>query len=94
MEKSKYYVSVFQEGKCTYSFFADDLHDLVTVKALYRGCEIEVFDIERFMKLSRADFLNALNESREHWNKTFEGTPEPVVEKKRSPRGMRKVVKK
>lgn len=43
---SKYFVSVFVGGKCATLFYSEDLCQIHVCRLLYKGCEIEVFDIE------------------------------------------------
>ena len=50
--KHNYFVSVFVDGKNVNSYFSEDLDDLVTIKALHKGCEICIFDFDNFVRFT------------------------------------------
>ena len=49
--KHNYLVSVFVGGKNVNSYYSEKLDDLVTIKALHKGCEISIFDMQNFVFL-------------------------------------------
>ena len=48
----KYFVSVFVGGKCASLFWSDDLCELHVCRLLYKGCEIDVFDLHSMCYVS------------------------------------------
>lgn len=41
----RYFVSISVGGKCVSLFFSEDLCEIHVCRLLYKGCEIEVFDV-------------------------------------------------
>ena len=48
MKKHNYLVSVFVRGRNVNSYFSENLDDLITIKALHKDCEINIFDLQSF----------------------------------------------
>lgn len=61
----KFLVSVFKGGKNVFSRFQETLHNLPLIRALHRGCEIEVYDMESSKVFKdvpkKKDFLRVIN---------------------------------
>lgn len=51
--KKNYLVSVFVDGKNVNSYFSENLDDLVTIKAMHKGCGITIFDLRGFALLTK-----------------------------------------
>lgn len=49
-----YLISVHSGGKCNNLFFSDDLDTLVTIRALYAGQELGIYDITNHCRFSPA----------------------------------------
>lgn len=82
----RYLVSVVIAGKCVHSYFSSNLDDLVTIKALYKGCEISIFDMERLIALTASEITEELVKSRLRWKNSLHPEPvqpEPVVEEEK-----------
>lgn len=47
-----FFVSVFVGGKCVSLFYSEDLCEIHVCRLLYKGCEIEVFDIRSMCYVS------------------------------------------
>lgn len=80
----RYFISVFVEGHNVYMFFATHLHDLATVKAIYRTCDIEVYDIFENARLSPKQVRAEIARAGVFLQKKYEETPPPppIAEKK------------
>lgn len=80
MSTHNYLVSVFVDGKHINSYFSVCLDDLVTIRALHKGCEVSIFDLQDFTTLSKEQVENEIKKSGERWKKSLERRPEkPVV---------------
>lgn len=51
MKENNYLVSIFVNGKCVDLFFSEDLCELYICRMLYKGCEIEVYDMRSFLEI-------------------------------------------
>lgn len=67
-----YLVSVFVGGKCVNLYYSENLDDLVTIKALYKDCEIFIFDIKTYETFSKALVDAEIQRSRLRWKKSLE----------------------
>lgn len=79
----RFLVSVVVAGKCVHSYFTDNFEDLVTIKAMYRGCLIEIFDMKHLTILTRNEVAGEIMRSGLRWKKSLESTPvepKPVIE--------------
>lgn len=91
MARNRFLVSVFDNGKNVNSFFSECLDDLVTIRAIHKGCEITIFDIEHFAFLTDEQVDIEVRKSGERWKlsmercvqKEEETKPVPVVKEKR-----------
>lgn len=85
----RYLVSVVIAGKCVHSYFSSNLDDLVTIKALYKGCVLGIFDMSTLTALTPAEIAEELTKSRLRWKKSLqpelEPEPEPVIEEEKKP---------
>lgn len=73
-----YFVSVFVAGKNVSSYWSDNLDDLVTIKAMYKGCDICIFDFHNFAQLSVEDVQREIGLASSRWRKSLE-KPAPIV---------------
>lgn len=82
-----YLVSVFVDGRNVDSYFSENLDDLVTIKAMHKGCEISIFDLHNNVKMTEKQVLAEIKKSGERWKKSMENpieiTTEIVVRKKK-----------
>lgn len=70
MAKHNYLVSVFVDGKNENSYFSENLDDLVTIKAVHKDCEISIFDLTTFTRMSMAQVEIEIKKSGERWKKS------------------------
>ena len=79
----KYLISVFIQDKCVHLFFADDLDDLVTIVAVYKHCDLSVFDLPAVRALTYEEVCDAVVEARERWGmqRTVAVVQKAVVQK-------------
>lgn len=75
--KHNYLVSVFVDGKSVNSYFSENLDDLVTIKALHKDCEIQIFDFDNFVRFSPEQVEREIIKSGKRWKKSLE-KPEVV----------------
>lgn len=68
--KLNYFVSVFFSGKYRYSYYSENLDELVTIKAMHKGCDIEIFDLQDFKQLSSTQVSRELKLSISRWKKS------------------------
>lgn len=66
-----YLVSVFVGGKNVNMYFSENLDALVTIKALYKDCEICIFDMCNYVRFTNEQVASAIQESGIRWNKYF-----------------------
>ena len=59
---NNYLVSVFVGGKCANLFFSEDLCELHVCRLLYKGCEIEVFDLRQIAAVPKDKIRSRENE--------------------------------
>lgn len=83
MGKQNYFVSIFVDGKNVGSHYSEDLTELVTVKAMYKGCELDILDMNTFQHLSEYEVRQKVNESVRSWKMAL--AVKPVVEEKAEP---------
>lgn len=85
--KHNYLVSVFVDGRNVDSYFSENLDDLVTIKAMHKGCEISIFDLRNNVKMTQEQVLVEIKKSGERWKKSMEKPVETstgtVVKKKK-----------
>lgn len=67
MKKHNYLVSVFVDGRNVNTYFSENLDDLVTIKALHKNCEINIFDLNSFVIFSRNMVDSEIKKSCERW---------------------------
>ncbi len=67
---NNYLVSVFLNGKHVHSYFSKNLDDLVTIKALHKGCEIDIADIHNFVCYSESQVENEIKKSVWRWRES------------------------
>ena len=72
--KHNYFVSVFVGGKNVNSYYSENLDDLVTIKALYKDCEICIFDMNTCESFSKEHVNAEINASGLRWKKSQERT--------------------
>ena len=72
-----YLVSVFVDGKSVNSYFSKNLDDLVTIKALHKNCEIQIYDLDNFERLTPVQVEREIIRSGKRWKKSLE-KPEVV----------------
>lgn len=70
--KHNYLVSVFVDGKSVNSYFSENLDDLVTIKALHKDCEIQIFDFDNFVRFSPEQVEREIIKSGKRWKKSLE----------------------
>ena len=70
MKKHNYLVSVFVGGRNVNSYYSENLDDLVTIKALHKNCEIEIFNYSDFSYLSEEQVAAEIRKSGERWKKS------------------------
>lgn len=88
--KHNYLVSVFVGGKNVNSYYSVKLDDLVTIKALHKGCEISIFDMQNFVYLSKEEVECEIQRSGFRWKQSLDKSAQsemdgsqPLVVKKR-----------
>jgi hypothetical protein len=72
MAKNNYLVSVFVDGRNVDSYFSENLDDLVTIKAMHKGSEISIFDLQKNVKMTEKQVIAEINKSVERWKKSME----------------------
>ena len=87
MAKNNYLVSVFADGRNVDSYYSYNLDDLVTIKAMHKGCDISIFDLQKNVKMTEKQVIAEINKSVERWKKSMENpidiTTETVVRNKK-----------
>lgn len=88
-----YFISIFVNGKCKSLYFAPDLDDLVTIKAIYGECEVEILDVTNFERFTEAQVEQETLKSGKRWKKERERArlreeqaPPPPKPKKEKPK--------
>ncbi len=76
MAKHNYLVSVFVRGRNVNSYFSENLDDLVTIKALHKNCEINIFDLLSFTTMPKSQVEIEIKKSGERWKKSMERVAE------------------
>ncbi len=76
MKKHNYLVSVFVMGRNVNSYFSENLDDLVTIKALHKNCEINIFDLLSFTTMPKSQVEIEIKKSGERWKKSMERVAE------------------
>lgn len=76
MKKHNYLVSVFVRGRNVNSYFSENLDDLVTIKALHKDCEINIFDLLSFTTMPKSQVEIEIKKSGERWKKSMERVAE------------------
>lgn len=76
MKKHNYLVSVFVMGRIVNSYFSENLDDLVTIKALHKNCEINIFDLLSFTTMPKSQVEIEIKKSGERWKKSMERVAE------------------
>lgn len=92
----RFLVSVFIKGKCVHSYFSPNLDDLVTIKALYKGCELGIYDFEIPAPLSNEAVAAEVIKSRKRWKESLQRkrqVPAPKIEKPVKPKIHKKRIK-
>lgn len=78
----KFLVCVFVGGNCKESFYSENLKMLPTVKKLYKGCEIEVYDIvphKTLWERKKTRQKKLLNASNSYWLRKRGKSPVKVI---------------
>lgn len=87
MSMCNYQVSVSANGKVIHIYDSYNLDDLVTIKAMHKGCEISIFDLHKNVKMTEKQVLAEIKKSGERWKKSMEKPVETstgtVVKKKK-----------
>lgn len=71
MPKANFLVSVFANDRLANSYYSEDLDDLVTIKALHRGCRIEIYDLCNFVQLTQRDVAHEVGKSGVRWQQSL-----------------------
>ena len=72
MKKHNYLVSVFVRGRNVNSYFSENLDDLITIKALNKDCEINIFDLQSFSTMPKEQVEIEIKKSGERWKKSLD----------------------
>ena len=94
--KHNYLVSVFVDGRNVDSYFSENLDDLITIKALHKDCEINIFDLQSFSTMPKEQVEIEIKKSGERWKRSMDrpaGAPTYTVAKKKLPQKRQKVKK-
>jgi hypothetical protein len=70
--RHNYLISVFVDGKSVNSYFSENLDDLVTIKALHKNCEIQIYDLDNFVRLAPDQVEREIIKSGQRWKKSLE----------------------
>jgi len=76
MKKHNYLVSVFVRGRNVNSYFSENLDDLITIKALHKNCEINIFDLLSFTTMPKSQVEIEIKKSGERLKKSMERVAE------------------
>ncbi len=71
MANPNYLVSVFVDGRNVNSYYSDNLDDLVTIKAMHRNCEINIFDLVHFSTFPKEQVDIEIQKSGNRWKKSM-----------------------
>ena len=71
MKNHNYLVSVFVNGRNVNSYFSENLDDLITIKALHKDCEINIFDLQSFSTMPKEQVDIEIKKSGERWKKSM-----------------------
>lgn len=89
MVRHRFLVSVFDGGKNVNSFFSKCLDDLATIRAIHKGCEITIFDLENFAFITDEQVESEVRKSGQRWKQSLERRvqqtthkPKPVISAK------------
>lgn len=80
MSTHNYLVSVFVDGKHINSYFSECLDDLITIRALHKGCDISIFDLKDFSTLTKEHVEAEIKMSGDRWKKSMDNTTKDVPE--------------
>lgn len=69
--KQNYLISVFVNGKNVNLYFSESLEDLVTIKAIHKNCEIQIFDFNNFVRFSAKQVEREIINSGMAWKDSF-----------------------
>ncbi len=69
--KQNYLISVFVNGKNVNLYFSESLEDLVTIKAIHKNCEIQIFDFNNFVRFSAKQVEREIINSGRAWKDSF-----------------------
>lgn len=78
--KHNYLVSVFLNGKNANSYYSENLDDLVTIKALHKGCTISIFDLRTYELLSKEQVANEIRQSGLRWKQSIDKSSKSELE--------------
>lgn len=67
-----FFVSVFVDDKNVNSYFSENLDELVTIKALYGNCEINIFDPYEFVRFTPEQVEREIVKSGRRWKRSLE----------------------
>lgn len=70
----KYLVSVFVDGKNVNSYFSFNLDDLITIKALHKNCDIQIFDLKAFVTFPQEQVEIEIKKSGQRWKQSIGNT--------------------
>ena len=94
MKKHNYLVSVFVRGRNVNSYFSENLDDLITIKALHKDCEINIFDLQSFSTMPKEQVEIEIKKSGERWKKSIDKIAMETQHIARQPSIKHKKVKK
>lgn len=81
MTQYNYLVAVFVDGKNVNLYFSENLDELVTVKAMYKKGELDIFDLKNNMRLSNKLVENEIVKAKNRWhNRPIEYVEEKEVQ--------------
>lgn len=84
-----YLITVSSERKHIGSYYSEALTEIASLKAVNKGCEISVYDMNNMRYLGKEEILTMAAMA----TKLPEGEPKPIEEKKPVPKSRRKASK-
>ena len=79
MSMYNYQVSVLDNDKVIHIYDSYNLDDLVTIKAMHKGCEIGIFDLRENVKMTQEQVIAEIKKSGERWKKSMEKPAETTT---------------
>ena len=80
MAVNNYLVSVFEKGKRVYSYYSEALDELCTIRAIYRDCEIQIFNVVECERLSERQVEIETTKACRRWKNAMSGHKIPIAE--------------